>query len=53
MSTFSTALTLYQSESTYLVLKINIDICKIFHHILDMVVLGPFYNYYVKLPPKD
>ena len=55
MSTFSTALAHYQSESSYFVLclKTNIYICRIFHRILDMVVSGPFYNCYVKLPPKD
>jgi hypothetical protein len=53
VSAFSTALTLYQSESGYLTLKMNTYICRIIHHILDMVVSGPFYNRYVKLPPKD
>jgi hypothetical protein len=54
-SIFSTALTHYQSESPYFVLylKTDIYISRIFHRILDMVVSGPFYNHYVKLPPKD
>ncbi|KIK79104.1 hypothetical protein PAXRUDRAFT_162182, partial [Paxillus rubicundulus Ve08.2h10] len=28
-------------------------ICRIFHHVLDMVVSPPFYNQYVHLPPKN
>jgi hypothetical protein len=31
----------------------NTYIYRIIHRILDMVVSGPFYNRYVKLPPKD
>lgn len=36
-----------QSEST------DFNICRIFHRILDMLVSGPFYNRYIKLPPKE
>jgi hypothetical protein len=37
----------------YPVQSTKVNICRIFHRILDMLVLGPFYNRYIKLPPKE
>src|SRR5882757_8666251 len=37
----------------YPIQSTKVNICRIFHRILDMLVSGPFYNHYIKLPPKE